>query len=278
MKYAKSELEYLAKHCQCVLGCRLSPLQKAEVVEMIKSGSDRPITAAIGDGANDVSMIQEAHVGIGISGKEGRQAVNSSDFAINRFYMLGRLFFIHGHLFYHRTANTIHYFFYKNILFIVPQFIYSLYNQSSARSLYHPIMLVSYNLIFTSMPILLYGLSEISISKQLLESYPRLYQINRRNSKMRLSVFITWLAIGAIQASMAFYLMLFNWAGQTPLLGAGVVGSIGFSTILFFALIYTATLKLYFIAKSHSLSFNLSAILSVAALPGVFYVASLFDL
>ena len=75
----------------------MSPLQKAEVVRLVKSSPARPTTAAVGDGANDVSMIQEAHVGLGIAGREGRAAVRSSDFAFSKFRHLQRVLLVHGH-------------------------------------------------------------------------------------------------------------------------------------------------------------------------------------
>lgn len=122
--------------CEAVLCCRLSPAQKAyvipsyvkttilvyysflyifilKVVKIIKRSKKKPITAAIGDGANDVSMIQEAHVGVGIYGKEGNSAAKSSDFCFAKFKFLRRLFVNHGYLYYNRTAVLIQYFFYK---------------------------------------------------------------------------------------------------------------------------------------------------------------------
>ena len=71
------------------------------------------MTCAIGDGANDVSMIQEAHVGIGIFGKEGRNAALSADFAFARFKFLKRALLVHGFLYYTRATNLVLYFFYK---------------------------------------------------------------------------------------------------------------------------------------------------------------------
>lgn len=278
MKYSKSDLAEVCKRCTCVLGCRLSPLQKAEVVEMIKRSKESPITAAIGDGANDVSMIQEAHVGIGICGKEGRQAVNCSDFAINRFHMLNRLLFVHGHLFYNRTANLIHYFFYKNLLFILPQFLYSFYNLSSAQSLYHPILLIGYNLFFTSLPILLYGLNEVHIPEYILEAYPALYTINRGSSLLHFRVFLQWLLLGAIQALIGFYMLLFNWGSHTAFLESGkMAGANGFSVMLYFVIVLTATFRLYFLSKSLSIYLKLSTIISCLALPLFFYGYSLVD-
>lgn len=275
MKYAKDELARLCKQCSCVLGCRLSPLQKAEVVDMVKKSEESPITAAIGDGANDVSMIQEAHVGIGISGREGKQAVNCSDFAIGRFQMLNRLLFVHGHLFYHRTANIIHYFFYKNFLFILPQFLYSIYNLSSTESLYHPILLIGFNLFFTSLPILVYGLLEVNIAEHALETCPKFYTSNRANSKLRLSVFFSWMLLATIQALLGFYLIQL----MTHLLETGQHDCVnGFAVILYFVIILTATVRLHSLAYSHNFYLNLSSAASCLVLPGILYGYSLMNL
>lgn len=102
----------LCKRCKSVLCCRVSPSQKAAVVQMVKDGLD-VMTLSIGDGANDVAMIQEADVGVGIAGEEGRQAVMSSDYAIGQFRFLQRLILVHGRWSYRRLAETIANFFYK---------------------------------------------------------------------------------------------------------------------------------------------------------------------
>uniref|UniRef100_A0A452R1X7 P-type ATPase C-terminal domain-containing protein n=1 Tax=Ursus americanus TaxID=9643 RepID=A0A452R1X7_URSAM len=103
----------VCRNCSAVLCCRMAPLQKAKVIRLIKISPEKPITLAVGDGANDVSMIQEAHVGIGIMGKEGRQAARNSDYAIARFKFLSKLLFVHGHFYYIRIATLVQYFFYK---------------------------------------------------------------------------------------------------------------------------------------------------------------------
>jgi phospholipid-translocating ATPase len=100
-------------HCDAVLCCRMTPAQKSQIVKMVKNCKYRPLTAAIGDGANDVSMIQEAHVGIGIYGKEGRHAARSADFAFSKFKYTKRILIVHGFLYYTRSAILIQYFFYK---------------------------------------------------------------------------------------------------------------------------------------------------------------------
>ena len=108
----KRKFLLLCRRCRSVLCCRVSPSQKAAVVNMVKTGLDC-LTLAIGDGANDVAMIQEAHVGVGIAGVEGRAAVMSSDYAIGQFRFLTRLVLVHGRWSYRRLAETIANFFYK---------------------------------------------------------------------------------------------------------------------------------------------------------------------
>jgi magnesium-transporting ATPase (P-type) len=75
---------------------RSSPAQKADIVRFVKKMRKDQITLAIGDGANDVNMIESAHVGVGIMGKEGNQAASFADFAINQYSDLRRLLFWHG--------------------------------------------------------------------------------------------------------------------------------------------------------------------------------------
>ena len=102
--YSKEMLLYLATRCQAVICCRVSPLQKALIVKLVKEGLGA-LCLAIGDGANDVSMIQAADVGVGVAGEEGLQAVNSSDYAIAQFRFLCKLLFVHGHWSYMRNSE-----------------------------------------------------------------------------------------------------------------------------------------------------------------------------
>lgn len=111
----------VATRCKAVICCRVSPLQKALVVKLVKKYSSS-ILLAIGDGANDVSMIQAAHVGIGISGVEGLQAARSADFAISQFRFLKKLLLVHGSWAYQRLSKMIFYYFYKNVALYLTQF------------------------------------------------------------------------------------------------------------------------------------------------------------
>lgn len=115
------ELDYLKKHFFF------------QIVHLIKNSKEKPITAAIGDGGNDVSMIKEAHIGIGIMGKEGRQATMSADFAFAKFKFLRKALLVHGHWYYIRISNLIQYFFYKNVVFVTPQFLFEIHNGFSGQ-------------------------------------------------------------------------------------------------------------------------------------------------
>ena len=131
----KSKFLLLCKQCKSVICCRVSPSQKALVVRMVKNGLD-VMTLSIGDGANDVAMIQEAHVGVGIAGEEGRQAVMSADYAIGQFRFLSRLVLVHGRWSYRRIAEMIANFFYKNIVWTFTLFWYQIYDSWEGTYLY----------------------------------------------------------------------------------------------------------------------------------------------
>ncbi|XP_067014238.2 phospholipid-transporting ATPase IF isoform X2 [Anabrus simplex] len=191
--------------CTAVICCRMSPLQKCEVVQLVKNSATKPITAAIGDGANDVSMIQEAHVGLGIMGKEGRQAVRCSDFAFARFRFLRKVLLVHGHWYYERISTLVQYFFYKNIVFITPQVYYAFYNAYSTQPLYDSLFLTLYNVFFTSLPILIYGLFEQSHSAETLLKYPQLYKDIAGNVHMTWRHFILWISFGLWHSLVLYY-------------------------------------------------------------------------
>ena len=118
-KYIRNLFLEASDKVDVVLACRVSPKQKADIVDMIKQRFPSKITLSIGDGANDVSMIMQAHVGIGILGKEGQQAARSADFAIGEFKFLKPLLFVHGREAYRRNSLLILYSFYKNVLYVV---------------------------------------------------------------------------------------------------------------------------------------------------------------
>jgi len=118
----------IAKTAEAVICCRVSPGQKADVVRLIKNDDPEIISLSIGDGANDVSMIREAHIGVGLFGNEGMSAVQSSDFALGEFKFLWKLLMHHGRLNYIRNAELVLYFFYKNLVLTAPHIYFAALN------------------------------------------------------------------------------------------------------------------------------------------------------
>lgn len=136
--------------------CRASPSQKAEIVQGIRSRLPG-LTLAIGDGANDIAMIQAAHVGIGISGKEGLQAARVADYSIAQFRFLQRLILVHGRYQYVRTAKFILLTFWKEMFFYMMQALYQRYNGYTGTSLYESWSLTVLNTLFTSLCVIIPG-------------------------------------------------------------------------------------------------------------------------
>ena len=195
----------LATKCSSVLCCRATPLQKAFIVRIIKEELNMH-TLAIGDGANDVPMIQTADVGIGISaGQEGMQAVMASDFAISRFKYLQRLILVHGHWNYDRLARMILYFFYKNSAFVFVCFWFQLYCGFSGAVMIDQMYLMLYNLIFTSIPPMAIGVFDQDAPDTLLESKPHLYKQGRLGQVYRSYSFWLNMADALYQSIVIFF-------------------------------------------------------------------------
>ncbi|KAL6541870.1 putative phospholipid-transporting ATPase 8 [Orobanche gracilis] len=156
----------LAMNCGSVICCRSTPKQKALVTRLVKKGTRRT-TLAIGDGANDVGMLQEADIGVGVSGVEGMQAAMSSDFAIAQFQFLERLLLVHGHWCYRRISMMICYFFYKNIAFGFTLFWFEAHASFSGQPAYNDWYMSTYNVFFTSLPVIALGVFDQDVSARL---------------------------------------------------------------------------------------------------------------
>ncbi|EPY87242.1 phospholipid-transporting ATPase VB-like protein [Camelus ferus] len=173
-KLEKKFLE-LTQYCRSVLCCRSTPLQKSMLVKLVRDRL-RAMTLSIGDGANDVSMIQAADIGIGISGQEGMQAVMSSDFAISRFSHLKKLLLVHGHWCYSRLARMVVYYFYKNVCYVNLLFWYQFFCGFSGSTMIDYWQMIFFNLFFTSLPPLVFGILDKDLSMETLLALPELYK------------------------------------------------------------------------------------------------------
>ncbi|XP_030761045.1 probable phospholipid-transporting ATPase VD isoform X2 [Sitophilus oryzae] len=195
----------LTTFCNSVLCCRATPLQKAYIVKVVKEELKKR-TLAIGDGANDVSMIQTADVGIGISGQEGMQAVMAADFALSRFKYLERFLLVHGHWSYDRLARMILYFFYKNATFVFMIFWYQFYCGFSGSVMIDQMYLMLYNLLFTSLPPIAIGVyDQVAPDKLLLEN-PYLYKRSRLGKSYKWYSFWLTMADSIYQSVCVFWI------------------------------------------------------------------------
>ncbi|XP_039630996.1 probable phospholipid-transporting ATPase VB isoform X2 [Polypterus senegalus] len=200
----------LAKHCRAVLCCRAAPLQKSQIVKLVRDKL-KVMTLSIGDGANDVNMIQAADIGIGISGQEGMQAVMASDFAISRFEYLKKLLLVHGHWCYTRLAKMIIYFFYKNVAYVNLLFWYQFFCGFSGESMIDYWMMIFFNLFFTSVPPIVFGIMDKDISAEMLLDLPPLYKSGQNSEGYKWSTF--WIAmLDAFYQSLAcFFVPYFTY-------------------------------------------------------------------
>ncbi|XP_044473474.1 phospholipid-transporting ATPase 1-like isoform X2 [Mangifera indica] len=210
----ETDLFDIATSCRVVLCCRVAPLQKAGIVDLIKSRTD-DMTLAIGDGANDVSMIQMADVGVGICGQEGRQAVMASDFAMGQFRFLKRLLLVHGHWNYQRVGYLVLYNFYRNAVFVLMLFWYILCTAFSTTSALTDWSSVFYSVIYTSVPTIFVGILDKDLSHRTLLQYPKLYCAGHRQEAYNMHLFWITMCDTLWQSLVLFYIPLYVYKEST---------------------------------------------------------------
>ena len=233
-------LAYLADACIC---CRVSPAQKMEVVRLVKSMGDW-VTLAIGDGANDVSMIQEAHIGVGIAGKEGSQAVQASDYAFSQFRFLQRLLLVHGRWNYRRVSWFICYYFYKNIVAVFTEISFAFLNGFSGQIYFADWLPQLYNSFWTSWPCMFTYVYERDVSAQTSLAHPIVYTPGQRSLYFTYIRFWTWVLQGIFHGLVSFWVpMLSLWS--TPASSGLDTGLWWVSTVSFTLVIHTVTAKLF---------------------------------
>ncbi|KAF8608093.1 calcium transporting ATPase [Ceratobasidium sp. AG-I] len=258
---SKTFLE-LAILCKAVVCCRVSPLQKALVVKLVKK-NQKSILLAIGDGANDVSMIQAAHVGVGISGVEGLQAARSADVAISQFRFLKKLLLVHGSWSYQRLSKLILYSFYKNIVLYMTQFWYSFFNNFSGQIAYESWTLSYYNVIFTVLPPLVIGVFDQFVSARMLDRYPQLYMLGQQNAFFTPMSFWLWFANALYHSLVLFGFSVILFWGDLKQSSGLDTGHWFWGTTLYLAVLLTVLGKAALVS-------DLWTKYTVVAIPGSF--------
>jgi len=194
----KSTFLELGTSCKVVICCRVSPLQKAQITELVKLSGRT--TIGIGDGANDVGMIQMANIGVGISGQEGMQAVMAADFAIAQFRFLERLLLVHGRWCYKRIGRMVSYFFYKNLMFGLTLFWFNLFCFFSGQPIFNDLYMSGFNVVFCALPIIVVGIVDQDVVPETAAKYPRIYQQGPKNEYFSHTVKGVWMLNGLYQS------------------------------------------------------------------------------
>ena len=209
LKYYPMEFMELACQCSAVVCCRCSPTQKAEVVKLIQNKTGKR-TLAIGDGGNDVSMIQTADVGVGISGKEGQQASLAADFSITQFSHIYRLILLHGRYSYKRSATLSQFIIHRGLIISTMQAIFSSVFNFASVSLYPGFLMIGYTTVYTMFPVFSIVLDK-DVSPKLVMTYPELYKLMKGRS-LSMKTFFIWVLISIYQGAVIMYgaMLLFN--------------------------------------------------------------------
>ncbi|KAH6902733.1 phospholipid-translocating ATPase [Coprinopsis sp. MPI-PUGE-AT-0042] len=231
----KKLLLHLAQLCEGVICCRVSPLQKALIVKLVKEGLG-VMTLAIGDGANDVSMIQAADVGVGISGEEGVQAVNSSDYAIGQFRFLKKLLLVHGHWSYARNGTM---WAISNIIAVGSYLVCSAYDY---------IYVLFWNSVWTIAPVVGIGLFDRIMDYHILMDVPELYHYGRGGHWFTLRSFFIYLVDGVMQSVIIYFIIHFAYSGSNTTRADGFdIRQVEFSTTM---AIVNVTVANFFVGMS----------------------------
>lgn len=206
----------VASLCKTVICARVTPIQKALVVKLVRK-YDHSSTLAIGDGGNDVSMIQEAHIGIGIKGKEGSQASRAADYSMGEFQHLRRLLAVHGRFSYIRTAGVINLSFYKNIFFSSTQILFQFFCFASGTTLHNQWIVTGWNSILTLIPPFLYGIFERDLEEDTVIQFPSVYSSNHNHRLFSMRTVLEFtIAYSVWHATVVFFLTYFYFGRVEP--------------------------------------------------------------
>ena len=294
----------LSSRCNSVLCCRVSPIQKAKMVHLIqrftklenKKGSnyykylnqnqklydeentkknnptqkrmnplgDSVITLAIGDGANDVNMITSAHVGVGIIGFEGKQAARASDYAIGQFKFLKKILFYHGHESLRRNSFIIYYNFYKNFLFVMPQFYVGFYSLFSGQSIYDPWLYQLFNIVFSVFPLLWFGIYDTERDRTVSMSNAKFYS-SSNNQLFDNCNFWRWIFNGIFQG-LAVFIFVFFYNNTFPHNNSGEIQDFKSSGMMTYSLVVIiVNLRVFSMTSVHGIISTFFFIFSIGS-------------
>lgn len=239
----QKKLMFLSRMSRSVIACRVSPKQKTEIVELVRRHDPEKVTLAIGDGANDVGMIQAAHVGVGIVGLEGQEAKLASDFSISQFRFLARLMLVHGRWNYKRLAKMVLYTIYKNTALTLCELYWAHFTGFTGQPMFDPWMGGLYNIFLTALPPVVLGIFDQELTADYALAFPEIYSKGQRNTAYNFRVFLSWLLAALWQSAIMFFVVYWGF-GDHPDASGETLGMWAFGTVVFSVVVITVHVKL----------------------------------
>ncbi|KAJ2125846.1 putative aminophospholipid-translocase [Coemansia sp. RSA 720] len=211
LDFYRDEFVRIAAALPAVVCCRCSPTQKADVVRVLQQHTGKRVLA-VGDGGNDVSMIQAADVGVGLVGLEGRQASLAADFSVDQFSYLARLLLWHGRNSYKRSAKLAQFVIHRGLIISIMQVVFSALFYFAPIALFQGMLLVGYTTVYTMAPVFSLVLDR-DVSDEIAMLYPELYAELTKGRALSLKTFFIWLLISIYQGGAL--MMLAVWLFDT---------------------------------------------------------------
>ncbi|OCT60169.1 probable phospholipid-transporting ATPase IIA [Xenopus laevis] len=273
LKYYEYEFMELACQCPAVVCCRCAPTQKAQIVRLLQERTGK-LTCAVGDGGNDVSMIQEADCGVGVEGKEGKQASLAADFSVTQFKHLGRLLMVHGRNSYKRSAGLSQFVIHRSLCISTMQAVFSSVFYFASVPLYQGFLIIGYSTIYTMFPVFSLVLDK-DVKSEVAMLYPELYKDLLKGRPLSYKTFLIWVLISIYQGSIIMYGALLLFESEFVHIVAISFTSLILTELLMVALTIQTWHWLMMVAELLSLSCYVASLVFLHEFIDVYFIATL---
>uniref|UniRef100_A0A4X2LKQ9 Phospholipid-transporting ATPase n=1 Tax=Vombatus ursinus TaxID=29139 RepID=A0A4X2LKQ9_VOMUR len=272
LKYYEYEFMELACQCPAVVCCRCAPTQKAQIVRLLQERTGK-LTCAVGDGGNDVSMIQESDCGVGVEGKEGKQASLAADFSVTQFKHLGRLLMVHGRNSYKRSAALSQFVIHRSLCISTMQAVFSSVFYFASVPLYQGFLIIGYSTIYTMFPVFSLVLDK-DVKSEVAMLYPELYKDLLKGRPLSYKTFLIWVLISVYQGSIIMYGALLLFESEFVHIVAISFTSLILTELLMVALTIQTWHWLMIVAELLSLSCYIASLVFLHEFIDVYFIAT----
>ncbi|XP_026359537.2 probable phospholipid-transporting ATPase IIA isoform X3 [Ursus arctos] len=273
LKYYEYEFMELACQCPAVVCCRCTPTQKAQIVRLLQERTGK-LTCAVGDGGNDVSMIQESDCGVGVEGKEGKQASLAADFSVTQFKHLGRLLMVHGRNSYKRSAALSQFVIHRSLCISTMQAVFSSVFYFASVPLYQGFLIIGYSTIYTMFPVFSLVLDK-DVKSEVAMLYPELYKDLLKGRPLSYKTFLIWVLISIYQGSTIMYGALLLFESEFVHIVAISFTSLILTELLMVALTIQTWHWLMTVAELLSLACYIASLVFLHEFIDVYFIATL---